>query len=164
MSRLKILLGGIIAASLVAIAASDLSAQMQGTELVKQRKKEMGQMSKAFGPLIQIVKGENENYDAALASAEIMNVNAKKIIANFPLGTGRDAVPDSRAKPEVWTKRAEFQAAAAKMVLESDKLIDAAKSKDLGIFRTQFKAYGAACGACHDGPKKSGGKFRFEVE
>ncbi len=164
MSRLKILLGGIIAASLVAIAASDLSAQMQGTELVKQRKKEMGQMSKAFGPLIQIVKGENENFDAAVASAEIMNANAKKIVANFPAGSGRDAVPDSRAKQDIWDKRSEFEAAAAKLVEDSAKLIDAAKSKDLNSFRTQFKAYGAACGACHKGPKKSGGKFRFEEE
>ncbi len=58
-------------------------------------------MSKAFGPLVQIVKGENENYDAAVASAEIMNANAKNIIANFSAGTGRDAVSESRAKPDI---------------------------------------------------------------
>ena len=121
-------------------------------------------MSKAFGPLVQIVKGENENYDAAVASAEIMNANAKKIIANFPAGTGRDAVSESRAKPDIWTKRTDFEAAAAKLVEESDKLIAAAKSKDLQTFRTQFKSYATACGACHKGPKKSGGKFRFEAE
>jgi cytochrome c556 len=164
MSSLKLFLGGIIAAGLVAVAASDLSAQMQGLELVKQRKKEMGQMGKAFGPLVKIVKGENENYDDALASAEIMNANAKKIVANFPAGSGRDAVPESRAKPDIWTKRAEFDAAAAKLVAESEKLIDAAKLKDPQAFRVQFKAYGAACGACHDGPKKSGGKFRYKDE
>ena len=164
MSGLRYVIGGVVAAGLVAIAASDLSAQLQGAELVKQRKKEMEQISKAFGPLIEIFKGENENFDAAMASAEIMNANAMRIVANFPAGSGRDAVAESRAKPEIWTKRAEFEAAAAKLVEESEKLIDAAKSKNLQTFRTQFKAYGAACGACHKGPKKSGGKFRFEAE
>jgi cytochrome c556 len=164
MSGSKYVLGGIIAVGLAAAIADDVSAQLQGAALVKQRRQEMGQMGKAFGPLVQIVKGENENYDDALASAEIMNANAKKIMANFPAGSGRDAVPDSRAKPEVWTKRTEFEAAATKLVEESEKLIVAAKSKDVETFRTQFKAYASACGACHDGPKKSGGKFRFEAE
>lgn len=164
MSGVKYVVGGIVAAGIAAALIGDVTAQTQGAELVKQRKTEMGQMGKAFGPLVQIVKGENENFDAAVASAEIMNMNAKKIVANFPAGSGRDAVSESRAKPDIWTKRADFEAAAAKLVEESEKLIAAAKSKDVQTFRTQFKAYGTACGACHGGPKKTGGKYRFKAE
>ncbi len=164
MNRYTYVLGGIVAVGMAAVLAGGVMAQTQGAELVKQRKTEMGQMGKAFGPLIAIVKGESEDFAAALESAKTMNTNAKRIVANFPARTGREAVPQSRAKPEIWTKRVEFEAAAAKLVEESEKLIGAVNSKDIQTFRTQFKASGAACGACHKGPKKSGGKFRFEEE
>jgi len=152
------------AASSGSVLLGEADAQTAMAELVKQRKELMGQMGKAFGPLVQILKHQSDDYDAAVASAEIMNRNAKQLVAHFPAGSGRDAVPDSRAKPEVWSNRAEFEAAAAKLIDESVKLIDAAKSKDYEIFQAQFKIYAAACGACHDGPKKTGGKFRFESE
>lgn len=154
----------VLAAGTGSFLVSDADAQMAMAELVKQRKDLMGQMGKAFRPLVQIVKHESDDYDAAVASAEIMNRNAKQLVALFPPDSGRDVVPDSRAKPEVWSKRAEFEAAVEKLVAESAKLIDAAKSKDYETFQAQFKAYAAACGACHDGPKKTGGKFRFESE
>ena len=98
----------------------------------------------------------------AVASAETISTNAKKIVANFPPGTGRDAVPDTRAKPEIWSRRAEFEAAAAKLVEESDKLLAAAKSNDAAALRAQFGPFGQACGGCHEGPVRSGGTFRFE--
>ena len=154
----------VLAAGTGQVLVDDADAQTAMAELVKKRQDAMKQMGEAFRPLVQIAKQQSTDYDAAIASAEIMNQNAQKIIANFPPGSGRDVVPDSRAKPEVWSKRAEFEAAAEKLVDESVKLIDAAKSKDYETFLAQFKAYGAACGGCHDGPKKSGGKFRFEAE
>ena len=44
----------------------------------------------------------------------------KKIAQLFPPGTGRDAaVPGTRAKPEVWTQRADFDA-AMKALIEFD--------------------------------------------
>ena len=83
MSGLKYVIGGLVAAGMAVALIGDVTAQAQGADLVKQRIKEMGQMAKAFGPLIQIVKGENENFDAAVASAEIMNANAKKIVVKI---------------------------------------------------------------------------------
>ena len=154
----------VFAAGTGQVLVDDADAQTAMAELVKKRQESMKQMGKAFRPLVDIAKQQSTDYDAAVASAEIMNRNAKQIIANFPPGSGRDVVPDSRAKPEVWSKHAEFEAAAEKLVDESVKLIDAAKSRDYETFLAQFKAYGAACGACHDGPRKSGGKFRFEAE
>jgi cytochrome c556 len=143
-----------------ALMATDLAA-LEGAELVKQRQTEMGQMGKAFKVAIPILKGENPNVMDAMASVETWHTNAKKIAANFPPGTGRDAVPGSRAKPEVWSKRSEFEAAAAKLVATAEKLIAATKTNDINIFRTEFKEFGQACGGCHKGPGKEGGKFRF---
>ena len=142
------------------VMVGSLAAQ-DGAALVEQRQKEMGQMGKAFGAVKPILKGENPNVTDAVASAEIWHTNAKKIVANFPAGTGRDAVSDTRAKPEIWSKRSEFEAAAEKLVAESEKLIAAAMTNDIDAFRAQFKPFGQACGGCHEGPKKEGGKFRF---
>ena len=111
-----------------------------------------------------IIKGENANVADAVASAQTVNTNAKKILANFPAGSGRDAVPETRAKPEIWSKRADFEAANTKLIDESGRLVEAAKTNDIDVFRTQFKVFVASCGGCHDGPSKSGGKFRFEKQ
>jgi len=116
---------------------------------------------KAFRAVKPILKGENPNVMDAMASAVTWHRNAQKIVANFPAGTGRGDVEGSRAKPEIWSKRAEFEAAAAKLAATAEKLITAIKTNDINVFRTEFKEFGQACGGCHKGPRKEGGKFRF---
>lgn len=86
----------------------------------------------------------------------------KKIVALFPTGTGREANPDTRAKPEIWSQRAEFDAAAKTLADEAEKLAVAAATKNLDAIRAQVGPTGQACGGCHGGPATSGGKFRIE--
>jgi cytochrome c556 len=160
MMRLSLVTLAIFTASVSALMTTDLAAQ-DGAALVKQRQTEMGQMGKAFRAVKPILKGENANVMDAMASAVTWHTNAQKVVANFAPGTGRDAVPETRAKPEVWSKRSEFEAAAAKLVVESEKLVAATKTGDIDAFRAQFKEFAQACGGCHEGPKKEGGKFRF---
>ena len=162
MSRARFIVAGFIATTAALVAVGELAAQADKAALVKARQDEMSQMGRAFGPLGRVVRGESQNMADAVASAETMSNNAKKIVANFPPGTGRDAVPDTRAKPEIWARRAEFEAAAAKLVEESGKLLAAAKSNDAAALRAQFGPFGQACGGCHEGPVRSGGTFRFE--
>ena len=160
MTRLKLVTLAILAIGVSALMATDSAAQ-DGAALVKQRQTEMGQMGKAFRAVKPILKGENANVMDAMPSAVTWHTNALKIVANFPPGTGRDAVPDSRAKPEVWSKRSEFEAAAEKLAAEAEKLIAVTKTNEINAFRAQFKLFGQSCGGCHKGPKKEGGKFRF---
>lgn len=162
MSRARLVLVGLIATAAAMFAVDELAAQADKAALVKARQDEMSQMNSAFGPLGRVVRGESQNMADAVASAETMSANAKKIVGNFPSGTGREAVPDTRAKPEIWSRRAEFEAAAAKLAEESDKLLAAAKSNDVAALRAQFGPFGQACGGCHEGPVRSGGTFRFE--
>jgi cytochrome c556 len=158
------LLAPLAAAVAVVVVATgmvgDLAAQ-DGAALVKERQKQMGQMGKSFRPVMPIVKGENSKLSDALPSAETWHTNARKVIANFPAGTGRDAVPDTRAKPDVWSNRSKFESAAEKLVIESGKLLAAVKDNDIDAFRAQFKEFGKACGGCHEGKGKEGGEFRF---
>jgi len=132
--------------------------------LVKERQDLMKKMGGTFKVLVPIVKGENTNLSDAVPAATTVHEASKGIVAAFPEGSGRDEVPESRAKREIWLQWAEFEAAAEKLVEESGKLVDAAESGDVEAFRAQFKVYAAACGGCHEGPSKSGGKFRFERE
>ena len=160
MTRFKLVTLAIFAAGVSALMTTDLAA-LEGAALVKERQTEMGQMGKAFRPVIPILKGENPNVMDAMASVETWHRNAQKIVANFPAGTGRDDVEDSRAKPEIWSKRSEFEAAAAQLVATAEKLIAATKTNDINVFRTEFKEFCQARGGCHKGPGKEGGKFRF---
>jgi cytochrome c556 len=160
MTRLKLVTLVIFAVGVSALMTTDLAAQ-DGAALVKQRQTEMGQMGKAFRAVKPILKGENANVMDAMPSAVTWHTNALKIVANFPPDTGRDAVPDSRAKPEVWSKRSDFEAAAEKLVAEAEKLVAVTKVNEINAFRAQFKLFAQACSGCHKGPKKEGGKFRF---
>lgn len=132
--------------------------------LVKERQDLMKKMGGTFKVLVPIVKGENTDLSDAIPAARTVHEASKLIVAKFPEGSGREASPETRAKPEVWSQRAEFEAAAEKLVQESGKLVEAANSGDIEAFRAQFKVYGAACGGCHEGPSKLGGKFRYAKE
>lgn len=144
--------------SLVASADSNVDA------IVKERQDLMKKMGGTFKIIVPVVKEENTNIADAVPAAQTVNDLAKKIVTMFPPGSGRDATPETRAKPEVWSKRPEFEAAAEKLVEESAKLVEVAKTNDIEALRAQFKVYAAACGGCHEGPSKSGGKFRHEKE
>ncbi len=159
-SRLQAL-AGMVAIAVSAAVAGELLAQTDGAALVKQRQDEMKAMGKSFGPLVAVLRGESTDFAAAAASAETMNTNAAKIVASFPEGTGRDAVVESRAKPDVWSDRSTFDANAEKLVEESAKMIEVARTEDPQAFEAQFQAVGKACGACHSGKGAEGGKFRF---
>lgn len=67
----------------------------------------------------------------------------------FPAGTGPGAGAKTDALPAIWTQRTAFDAAAAKLVAEADKLVGVAGSGDSGAVLTQFKAVGGTCAACH---------------
>ena len=157
----KIVLAGFVAILMALVVTSDVASQSQTSALVKHRQSMMKQMGDTAGVLFPIFKGQKNNFGDAVVAAATVFTLAKQITSVFPPGSGRDAAPGSRAKPEVWSKRAEFEAAAVRLVQESGKLIDAAKSNQIETFRTQFKAFGAACGECHSGREDKGGKFRF---
>ncbi|MGH6663440.1 MAG: c-type cytochrome [Pseudolabrys sp.] len=106
------------------------------------------------------------NPDLALVATRAAGAieHLKKLAQLFPPGTGRDVVPTTRAKPEVWTQRADFEGALTALITATNALGEAAKSGDAEKVKAAWTNTAKACGACHGGPKKSGGKFRFEEE
>jgi cytochrome c556 len=137
------------------------NAQTNVAKLVEDRQAVMGSMGRElFQGVNRVVRGE-QPIETAVAPAEAVSRHAQQLISLFPAGSGREAAPATRARPEVWSNRAEFEAAARKFAEESAKLADAAKSGNVETLRAQFGPTASACGGCHEARPADGGKFRF---
>ncbi len=87
------------------------------------------------------------NIEAIAVNAETMALNARHIPLLFPQGSLTD---QSKAKPEIWQRWGEFEAAAKNMESWALKLRDAAAAKDAQAVETIAKEFGGqACGTCH---------------
>ena len=92
-------------------------------------------------------KAKANNIEGIEVSAEGLAVAAQFIPVLFPEGS---LTEKSKAKPEVWQKWPEFEAAAKKLETESVKLRDSAKAKNAQQTQDIVKDFGRnACGACH---------------
>ncbi len=142
----------VLAAATVASLATALpaAAQFQRPEdAVKYRKAAYTVMSTHFGRIGAMVQGRVP-YDAAAAAAnaDIVADMSKLPFAGFVEGTG--GTEKGQPKPNVWTERAKFDAAAKKMQEEVAKLAVVAKANNLDQLKAAFGNAAGACKACHD--------------
>ena len=85
--------------------------------------------------------------EAVVVNAETMAINAKHIPSLFPEGSLTDK---SKAKPEIWQKFSEFEAASKNLETKSEELREAARAKDQAKVEALVKDFGRqACGTCH---------------
>ena len=133
-------------AALVAVGcATSQTAQMTPAEIVAERQKVM----KANGDAWKNVqdKAKAGNIAGIAADAEVMAQNAKRIPSLFPPGS---LVGKTAAKPEIWQKWSEFEAAAKNFEMEAAKLRDTAKTNNKDATQALVKDFGRkACGTCH---------------
>jgi cytochrome c556 len=126
-------------------------AQFQRPEqAVVYRKAAFQVMQAHFGRIGQMVNGRVP-YDAAAAAAnaEVVAFMSKLPYAGFVEGTAGKGEKYS-AKPNIWTERAKFDAAAKKMQDEAAKMAVVAKANNLDQLKAAFGATAASCKACHD--------------
>src|SRR3954463_8948325 len=100
----------------VAVLSSSGAWAQSPAQAVKERQKIMEQIWPAH--YRDIARAARDGTDlAALPAKAAQAADAlKKFATLFPPGSGRDAIPDTRAKPEVFTQRAEFDAALMALV------------------------------------------------
>ena len=67
----------------------------------------------------------------------------------FPAGSGPQAEVDTKAKPEIWTKPAEFSQAQVNFTREASKFLEAVAGNDLEAVKVQHRALGKSCQGCH---------------
>ena len=142
-----------LVATLGALASLPAAAQFQKPEdAIKYRKAAFTVMATHFGRIGAMASGKAPfDAAAAAANADIVMAMSKLPYAGFGEGTGSG---ETRAKPEIWTERAKFDAAASKMQEEVVKLNVAAKSGNLDQIKVAFGAAGQSCKACHDNYRK----------
>jgi cytochrome c556 len=92
-------------------------------------------------------KAKAGNIEAIAVNAETLAFTAQHIPALFPEGS---LTEKSKAKPEVWQKWAEFEAAAKNLETQAAKLRDTARAKNEQATQDLVKDFGrTACGTCH---------------
>jgi cytochrome c556 len=132
---------------LAATAMPAATQQVKPENQVKYRKAAYTLMNLNFGSLDQMAQGKKPfNKSDAQRSADLVAILSPIPKDYFGEGTEKD----TRAKPEVWTKRADFDAKMDQMVAEAQKLPAAVRSGDMNAFRKQVAEVGNACDACHD--------------
>ncbi len=138
-----------VLAVLVALACSvgAQAQQLKPENQVKYRRAAYTLMNLNFGSLAAMAEEKKPfNKDEATRNADF--VAMLSTVPRLYFGEGTDK--DTKAKPEIWTHRADFDAKMDKMVSEAGKLPAAARAGDGPAFRKQVADVGAACKACHD--------------
>jgi len=136
-----------IAAIALLAAAPALSQNVKPENQIKFRRAAYTIMNLNFASLEAMVENKKPyNKDEAVRNADIVSLLAP-IPRNY-FGEGTDK--DTRAKPEIWKNRADFDAKMDKMVGEAGKLPAVARSGDAAALKKQVNDVGEDCKACHD--------------
>ena len=143
-----------ILGALAAVAVGTTMVMAQNTAPIKDRQAIMKKVSDGAKTLGAMVKGET-TYDAAKATAILTGweEGGKKFVTLFPEDskTGEK----TRAKPEIWQNKADFEAKAGDFL----KAVAAAKgAPTIDAFKGAYSAVGKACEGCHEkyrGPRPS---------
>ncbi len=148
--KLQLLSGKTVIAALSAVLAF---TSVQAVEFAKDddavslRKAHMTLVGAYFGEMGAMVKGK-QPFDARQfqSDADKLSVVTRWAHEGF---AGRHLTSDSKAKPEIWENKAEFDKLMNDLGDHADQLKLAAASGNLKDSIPAFKAMGDNCGSCH---------------
>jgi cytochrome c556 len=136
---------GSVAAFLLGCAMSQAQMKAGSGDVVADRQRLMKLNGASAKDLNDKLKAGQ--IEAMAVNAETIAVNAEHIPMLFPKGSLTDK---SKAKPEIWTKWAEFEAASKNLETKAIEVRDAARAKDQAKVEALMKDFGRqACGTCH---------------
>ena len=143
-SASMIVVGG-LALGLAAGCASKGMSKTGSGDVVADRQRLMKLQGASWADIQ--AKAKAGNIEGIAVNAETMAMNAREIPKLFPEGS---MTADSKAKPEIWQKWSEFEADAKNFQMMSEKLRDAARSKNAAATEAMMKDFGReSCGTCH---------------
>ena len=144
LSASVIVIGG-LALGLAAGCASKSMSKMGSGDIVADRQRLMKSVGANWADIQ--AKAKAGNIEGIAVNAESLALYAPHIPMYFPEGSGTEK---SKAKPEIWQKWPEFQAAAKNLETQAEKLRDASKAKNEQLTQDIVKDFGRnACGTCH---------------
>jgi len=136
---------GSLSLGLLAGCAGKSMSKMGSGDVVADRQRLMKSVGANWADIQ--AKAKAGNIEGIAVNAENLALYAPHIPSYFPEGSGTDK---SKAKPEIWQKWPEFQAAAKNLETQAVKLRDTAKSKNEQATQDIVKDFGRnACGTCH---------------
>jgi len=139
--------------ALVLVAATGVAqAQGQpskGEQLLKYRKAVYQTMVWNFGRMSAMAQGKIP-YDATEFEMRAGRVAALAPMLAESYGPESREVTGSKAKPEMWTNRADFDAKLGDLVDRSAALAVVAKTRDFEKSKAAFMETAGTCKACHD--------------
>jgi hypothetical protein len=147
MRRFGLIFGGLALAAVVA-GAGFVQAQGAFGDVIAARQAGMKQNGASMGAIKKALDAGGD-LTAVAANAQTVADFAHKIPSVFPAGSGAESGVKTRALPEVWTGRADFEKAAANLATQAGSLATALKANDKAAATAAFAATGGACGGCH---------------
>jgi cytochrome c556 len=143
--RTALLLGSLAILMAVDLAAAQTAPKVGSGDIVADRKRLM-QLNGASLADLQ-AKAKAGSIEAIAVNAETIALNAMHIPTLFPPGS---ATGNTRARADVWQRRADFENAAKNLQALAEKLRDAARAKDTASVEAMVKTFGKqGCGGCH---------------
>ncbi|OWY39926.1 cytochrome C [Xenophilus sp. AP218F] len=137
---------------LVIAVASLLASQAFAADPIKDRKEAFKQYKPVVGQMGKMVKGETPyNKDEFAKLATQLEELSQKPWQYFPAGS---TAGKTDAKPEIWSKPAEWKQAIDKHKAATAQLKQVALGGDLAAIKKQFGATQQTCKACHDAFRK----------
>lgn len=130
-----------------ATAPPAFAQQVKPENQIKLRKSAYALMNYNFGSLAAMAEGKKPyNKEEAARNADMIAMLSDVPKGFFGEGTDKG---ETKAKSEIWQKRADFDAKMDKMITEAKKLPQAART-DLAAVNKAVGDVGDACKACHD--------------
>jgi cytochrome c556 len=137
---------GLAVAMMGLAACASAQPPMSAADAIEKRKALMKEQGAAWRNVQD--KAKAGQITAIVPDAEKLAQSAKMIPALFPEGSLDPA--KSAAKPEIWQKKGEFDAAAKNLETWSVRLKDAAATGNAEQTNAVVKDFGRqACGTCH---------------
>ncbi len=102
-----------------------------------------------FGPMVAMVKGEMPWDEARMQSlaTDFEDLTQLNLMRGFSPGSEKGT---TRAKPEIWSNKADFEQKFVDLQTAADALDDAVESGDRKAIAAAVGNAGKACKACHD--------------
>jgi len=148
----------VIAAMLAVLTApASWAADAAMQKAAKERHENFHHLGDAFEGIEKEAKKRKPDMTAAQKFAADIDRLAQAQSTWFPVGSGPDDGIKTKAKAEVWTKPAEFQAIHERFLREAAKLKDVAAGVDAQALAAQVETTGQTCSDCHIGFRKKGG-------
>ncbi len=145
--KTMLLAGTVLALALAGSATGKTPSAPTAQDVVATRQAAMMMSASSLNGIKNIAEKADSVKGAGFAARGIA-AWATALPAMFPAGPAK--VPGTRAKPEIWTNRADFEVKAAAFAAAAQSMVTAAQADDKAGLAVAVGETATACKACHD--------------